>query len=388
VHPHDDDLTEFQDNPLVAALTAPGTPAELAGESAALATFRAAVPVSSRRRHLGRLGVGGSALALAIALSGGVAAAYTATLPTPLQRVANELGGWAAVPAASPAHPAKKVADKHATAPVGQPPAPVTSTSGPAAPAVVPPPGAGSSTGAGGHHPGATGRATKPSARPSSAPSTPATPPSPTPTPTVSATPSSTPTASTPPPVVPGSVTITVGTTKVAVNTSVAVAGQLATSAGAPIANRRVWLIERLPGAAGASEVATGLTDATGSVDLMSPPLTQTARLRLVIGDGVRSAAVTVVVVPTLTATLTAEGGSYEVAVTTAGGQPGDVVTLQQRTPSGWVVAATGQLDTAATAAFTVPVPTTRAAHYRVLLARTSAHGFAMTRFTAPVRGG
>jgi hypothetical protein len=383
---HDDDLTEWQDSPLVAALNAPATPAELAGERTALAAFRAAVPVSTRRRHLGRLGVGGSALALAIALSGGVAAAYTATLPAPLQRVANELGGWAAVPAVHPAHPAKKVADKHTVTPTGQPTVPPTSTSSPPTTAVVVSPSTTSSTGPNGHHPAATGLAVHPGARPSTAPSKSAPPPSPTPTPTPSATPSPTLTASTPPPpVVPGSITITVGTTKVPVNSSVSVAGQLATSSGAPIANRRVWLIERSPGAGGASEVATGLTDSGGSVDLTSPPLTRTTRLRLVIGDGVRSAAVTVVVIPTMTATVTLQGSAYAVAVTTSGGEPGDVVTLQQRTPSGWVVAASGQLDTAATAAFTVPVPTTHAAHYRVLLPRTIAHGFAMTRFSVPV---
>ena len=66
---HDDDLTPWRYDPIIAALTAAGSEAELAGEADALAAFRAAAPARSRRRQLGRLGVGGAAVATAVILS-------------------------------------------------------------------------------------------------------------------------------------------------------------------------------------------------------------------------------------------------------------------------------------------------------------------------------
>jgi hypothetical protein len=374
----EDDLTAWQDDPVVQALTGPASPGELAGEEYALAAFRAATPKSSRRRHLGRLGVGGSALVVAVAFSGGAAAAaYTSSLPTSLQRFSNDLGGWAGVPAAKTEHHHHRTVAAGSTSTPSPSESPPTST----APVVAPTPSATPSTSPSAHHSAPAHHGVHPKATPTAATSSPATSPTPTPTPTPTPNPTAT---SIPPPVVSGSITITVGVTRIAVNDTVAVIGRLANPSGAPMANQRVWLIERVRGQTTSSEIASGLTRADGSVELTTPPLAQSARLHLVAGQGIRSAAVAVVVVPTVSASLVAEGSTYTVTVTTDGGDPGDAVTLQRRTANGWTAVATAQLDASATANFSIPVPPKRALRYRVVLPRTPAHAAAITSFSAP----
>lgn len=98
------EVGDEREDRLVRALTAPGTPQELAGEEAALAAFRTAV---AARRPFGRArlrlaaGTGISAVTVAAVLSGGMvtAAAYTARLPDPVQRVAHHLLHHVGVPA-------------------------------------------------------------------------------------------------------------------------------------------------------------------------------------------------------------------------------------------------------------------------------------------------
>jgi hypothetical protein len=377
----EDDLTAWQDDPVVRALTGPGTADELAGEEYVLAAFRAAAPRRSRRRYIGRLGVGGSALAIAVAFSGGAAAAaYTSSLPAPLQRAANDVGGFLGVPAVKTTHHHKLVAGgSHSSAP--SPPA----AGGASTPPVVTTPTPAPSVSPSSHHSVGPKAKTHPKVAPSAGGSSSATSPTPTPTstPTPTPTPTSTPTV---PPIVSGSITITVQSAKVPINSTVSVVGQLATPTGAPVSNRRVWLIERLIGQGTASEVASGLTSADGSVELTTPPLTQSVRLRLVVGAGVHSSDVTVVVVPTISAATTLAGSTYTVSVATEGADQGDTVTLQRRTASGWAAVATTQLNSAAGAYFSVPVPVKRTARYRIVLPRTPSHGSAVTRFAvAPV---
>lgn len=370
----EDDLTAWQDDPVVRALTGPATDTELAGEEMALAAFRAGAQARSRRRYAGRLGIGGSALTVAIAFSGGVAAAYTAVLPTQVQRVANDVAGWAGVPAPAPDKP-KHHGNKHSSGGSTQQAAgqPSGSPSVPVAPPTPTPSSAATSH----HH-----VATKPKPKPKPTPTTPASgssspPASPSPTPT----PTPTPTQTAP---VPGSITITVSASKVLVNGRVSVVANLATSSGAPIANHRVWLIERLTGQSTASQIAMGVTGTDGSVVLDAANLTHSARLRVLAGQGVRSAPVLVTVVPTMSASISVQGPNYEVAVTTDGGDPGDIVTLEQRVPGGWEGVTTTQLDSTGGAAFQVPAPDKRAAHYRIVLRRTQAHASVTTRFAAP----
>jgi hypothetical protein len=376
VRRREDDLTAWQGDPVVQALTGPATGDELAGEEAALAAFRAAVPVRSRRRFAGRLGVGGSALAIAVALSGGVAAAYTSALPAPLQRVAYDVGGWLAVPPPD-RPPPKQSAGKHKSTPT---PTPSGLAPTPSTPVIVPsttPPTP--STGPSTHHHVVSKPkpSTKPKPTPSTVASTPPASPPPSPTPTPTPTPTST-------PIVPGSITITVSSSKVPVNSSVSVIGHLATSSGAAIVNHQVWLIERLAGANTASEIASGVTGSDGSVTLTATDLTRSVRLRLVVGQGVHSAAVPVIVMPTVSVALSVSGSSYVASVTTDGGQPGDTVELQRRTVSGWVAVTSGPLDSTGGVAFSVQAPVKRTEHYRVVLPRTRAHGFATARFATP----
>ena len=379
-----DDLTAWQDDPVVQALTAPGTADELAGEAGALAAFRAAVPTRSRRRFAGRLGVGGSTLAIAIAFSGGVAAAYTAALPSQVQRVFNDVGGWAGIPAPTAVHHKHSARGHHGGTPspgvqqaLGQlstPPVAGAPTPAPTpTPTSTPTPKAkpsGKQSGGG-----------RPSTSPSSSPTTVASSPPPSTSPTPTTTPTPTPTLT--PPVL-GSITITLSASSVPVDGSVTVLGRLATSTGEPIAGHRIWLMEWLTGQSTLSQVDMGLTGSDGSVDLTAGDLTHSVRLRLVSGQGVRSAPVLVVVMPTVSATLSVQGSSYDASITTDGAQQGDVVMLQRRARTGWVGVATMQLDASGDALFAVPVPAQRPVRYRVVLPRTQAHGYAATRFVTP----
>jgi hypothetical protein len=389
----DDDLSAWNDDPLVRALTSPATADELAGEQSALSAFRAARPTGARRRLAGRLGIGGSALAVAIAFSGGAAAAYTAALPASIQQAVHDVAGWAAVPA--PAHHTthRSAGQQHVVTPVSPPvavPDPFpTSTEGTTVPShtgttapVRPTPGA---KGAHSSHPAPPSppAATTPSASPSPTASQP-TSPSPTPTPTPTSTP--TPVVSPPPvPVVTGSITITPDATRVPAGGEVSVTGRLADPVGNPVVGRTVWLVEQVPGQSGAVELAGGQTDANGMVQLGTPPLSRDVRLRLVAGHRVRSAPVHIVVVPTVTANVVVQGWAYSVAVTTTGAQPGDVVVVEQRTAIGWTQVGTATLDSTGAAEIGLSPPSKGTNHYRLILVATSSHARATVRFVEPL---
>jgi len=162
----------------------------------------------------------------------------------------------------------------------------------------------------------------------------------------------------------------------------VTVFGHLATSGDAPVSGQEVWLLERPVGETGATQVASGTTGADGSVEMTSPALTHSVRVRLVTGTKVRSSAITVVVLPAVEVAVQAAGPGYDVSVTTNGGDPGDSVVLQQRKGGEWVQVAATALDGSDGADFSVPIPAKHKGHYRVVLARTTAHGYAATRFT------
>ena len=110
----DDDLAEWADNELVKALRAPGLDDELTDEQRFLAAFRETAGASSGPSGAGRkptsisarrLGAGGTAVVVAVALSGGVAAAYTGNLPDPVQQFAHTVIG---APAPDPETPRAK----------------------------------------------------------------------------------------------------------------------------------------------------------------------------------------------------------------------------------------------------------------------------------------
>lgn len=402
--PHDDDLTPWQDDPIVAALsadgtddelsgeaealaafrgsddlaqwpagvaalTAAGTDAELAGEAGALAAFRAEVPKRRRRRYVGRIGVGGAAVTTAVILSSGAAAAYTASLPRPVQNfvahITNPLG-----PLAVPKHHpvATTIAEpkqtQHPTAPPSTPisiPSPVRPSHS-TAPSNKP------------HH------STPPSPKPHpslTATPTPVTTPTTTPTPT--STPTPTPTVT--PPLGGGSITISVGATSVPVNGTVTAYGKVANPDGSPVAGVQVWLLERMAGTTGVSQVAAGATGADGSVALTTPPLTHSVRLRLVTESKVRSASIGVTLQSTIMATVAHDGATASIRIATTGASTGDSVAIEQRIDGAWQLVAANQVDSSGSALFSVDAPTGRPAHYRAVLRRSSAHSGAVTTF-------
>ena len=103
---HDDDLARWADDDLVRALRAPGTAVELAEEEQYVAAFREARGATPKvrslpRRAAGRLGAGGTAVVVTVALTSGVAAAYTGHLPDPVQQIAHSVIGAPAPDTAS-----------------------------------------------------------------------------------------------------------------------------------------------------------------------------------------------------------------------------------------------------------------------------------------------
>jgi hypothetical protein len=303
-----------EEDPLIQALRAPGTPDELARETEYAEAFRAAAG-HRRLRLVGRAGVAGGAVAVTIALSAGVAAAYTNALPEPVQRLAHRVLGPVGVPAVhAGAHEARR--RPHAPTPT-------------ASPTVVPHPG---DAGSPSPTPTPTRTASPRPTRPATA--TPSGTPSPTATASTSPTAAATtpsagasPTATSSPTEQagvprPARIALSVSGKKVGPQGTVTVSGWVTSRTGAPVPGRTVKLRAKVAGGAWRL-VASSSTGSGGTVSLQTPPLPSTTTLRLVAGK-VRSHTVRVVVVPTLAASY-ADGA---VSVAVAGGQPGDKVVL------------------------------------------------------------
>ena len=372
---HDDDLSRWDDDPLVQALRAPATPGELAGEADALAAFRASGPKRSRRRLARRLGTGAGTLAVAIAFSGGVAAAYTHSLPEPVQSVAHGLLGAVGVP---PPHPAAHAAAAqapvaHRSHPPSPSPSPGSTTASPSASAPTSP------------------------ARPTPRASTSVVPVVASPKPSRSAavaveqrsttpTPRPSPTASSPSPVrvFPASLDGTASALRVPAGTGVTLSGRVTSASGVAVPNRRV-VAQARPAGQGQpwAKVASGRTDADGDVSVSIPELNRTTRLRLVAARGVHGQPARVVVVPALTASLAADGKRYAVTVTSAGLQPGDVLIVGRQRHGHHVVVRRVPVDRSGTAQFVVPVPPRHDVTFHVLVRRTASHAAAVTTFVA-----
>jgi hypothetical protein len=325
------------------------------------------VPKRSRRRYIGRIGVGGAAVTTAVILSSGAAAAYTSSLPRPVQNfishATNPLG--LNVPEKHPNHSKSVIANPVTTpsaVPVSTPPAAPSPT---ASHRVPPKP----------HH--STAPTKKPHPSPTATPTPitiPTTTPTATPTPTPTPTPTGTPSG--------GSITISVGATSVQVNGTVTAYGKVANPDGSPVAGMQVWLLERVAGTTGVSQVAAGTTGADGAVALTTPPLTHSVRLRLVTDAKVRSASIGVTIQSTIMATVANNGTSASVRIVTTGAALGDSVAIEERIDGAWQLVAANQLDESGAALFAVDLPTGhRADHYRAVLRRSSAHGGAVTTF-------
>jgi hypothetical protein len=354
----DDDLSPFRDDPVFQALTGPATPDELAGEASAVAAYRAANAGRPRRRIAMRVGTSGAVAAVAVALSAGAAAAYTAVLPTPVQDTLHDAFGTLGVPAPLHHRHAQGAAAETTTSP--EPPGPAAVVASSPAPTGRPSPQPSSGT---------------PSALPTASAS-----PTATTLPVVAITPTSSPTPSMSPsgqPPLPGaSLVITTDESEVSFGTAVAIAGKLTDQQGVPVVGREVALVEHLVGEPGWNKVGDeAATGADGQVSFAVPPLDHNARFALHAGGHVHSSVVTVSVDPTITtavATPAADASETTVTVTVVGAEEGDVVLLDRlgRHP----MTRTADLSTTGQATFTVPVPIEHRVRYRIAVRPTDAH--------------
>ncbi|HVV77452.1 MAG TPA: hypothetical protein VHC43_15610 [Mycobacteriales bacterium] len=369
----DDDISRFREDPVVKALTAPASDAELADEAQARAAFSAAVPQRPRRRSAARIATTSVAAVVTLGVSGGVAAAYTASLPDSWQAKLH-----------------KDLSSLHIPAPKAKPTPRIASPSPPPVSVIAPPTAVQTSPS---HAPTVPPR---PHSSPTSAPTSP--PPTPQISPTLPVTVQTTPPATTPPPPPPTSpptsppatavqLTITVSPgNRVPVGSQVTVEGSLTAADGSPVANHRVVLTER-PAGEHWQRVGTPVrTSASGEAAFTIPSLERNARLTLRAGRHVHSTPVRVVVIPVIALTVapTAPGAtSTTVSLQVRGAQPGDVVLVRHRGGSQQAT-----LDGALRASFTVPVSQTQVIHYRAVVSRTKAHAAHALAFYVPASGG
>lgn len=374
---------DWTDDPVLRALRAPATPEELATETEYLTMFRAVstLPAAEVRpsrplRRIGRLGVGTATVMATVVLTGGVAAAaYTRTLPGPVQEIAHGMLGPIGVPA--PPAPRREAAPVTARVPaptIATPRAEPTHRPGKShSPKLRDEPGASPTRPAHPDH--------SPSAGPAIVPDTVA--PSPTeditqPTPTTS-TPSPTeptePTepTTTPPLPPPPTITSTVSSTRVPWQESVVVTGRVTADDGSPLRRRPVALLGRKAGDPGWQVLARARTDRTGTVRLTTT-VEATTRLVLRSGRGVRSPKVRVVMIPSISAWATGMSPTpgTHIRILASGAQSGDTVTLFRRQRGQLVTVATTTVDGQGRAL--IDLPTTIDKGLRVRLDRTPRH--------------
>jgi hypothetical protein len=319
---------------LFGVLTSGPTPDELSGANAALAMFqgcrppattpgpgpRASKPTSIfNARPARRL----ATLTVTLAAAAGFAvAAYTSTLPAPIQHAAYRVLGFAGIPdthhgaggTAGALHPAGP-GPAHGTPGAGaQPSAPASAQPGASASAAGPPAGqAGLSVAA------ASGRITS-----------------------------------------DGSDTFT---------------GQLS-GPGQAVAGVSLRLEERVTGQLTWRVVGSAVTDAAGGASVTAPGLTRNAWFRFAGSGSELSGPVLVVVVPPVSASLiVGPGGRADVlTVSSPLASPGDVVVLQVWSGTRWRDAAARDLNGSDQVTFMVRAPG-KAQQYRAVLVGTADHG-------------
>jgi hypothetical protein len=345
---HEDD--ELMEGQLVRALLAPAAAHELAGEEVVLTAFRQAVAGGGRRRRTMRVATGASALVLAMAVTGGVAAAFPDTLPEPLQNAVHSVLGPVGVPAAPqaarPHRPRAVVASPHRPRPQRPSPAAVPRAVVPLRPS-----------------PGSSAVAPPGAARPS-----------PVPSPTPSATPGPQP---------PPTLSVAASRRVVPVHQGLEMRGAVSRN-GRGLADKVVYAAVYDAGGSAWRRVASGRTAADGTVSLHIGPLVRNGRVRLT-SQGVASSPISFTVVPRLSVTLTrtSAGDRYVVDVGADGGEPGDTATLQRYDGGNWVDVASHALSSEARTRYVIPAPSADPVGYRVRLAATRAHGPSGVRFTA-----
>jgi hypothetical protein len=355
---------------LLSLLAAEPTPDELAGESAALAMFRSSRPLAaavpgpsapepsapgprpsgphasrphapgrraSSPRELSRPASGWRsrparrlAAAVTLAAAAGFAvAAYTETLPAPLQHVAYGALGFAGVP------------DSHHSGPA-------TASANPA--------GSGRARG-GSHAPGGT----RPSAPASPQPGTSAS-------------------ASGPPPAAgPEALSVTTASGHIVAGGSETFTGQL-TGQGRAVAGTRLSLQERAAGQPSWRPVSSATTGADGKAVLTVADLTRNAGFRLAGPGRELSQPVLVIVAPPVSASATSgpAGRSDVLTASSPLASPGDAVVLQIWTGVRWRSVQASRLNAARQVTFLIRAPA-KSREYRMVLLPTITHGMSVS---------
>jgi hypothetical protein len=298
---------------LLRALTADGSADELAGRAAALATFR-----RSRRRPRRRSAFSVSTAAAALVLAGGIAAAYAAVLPTPVQHIAFRMLDGIGVPDAH--HPRPSSSTPPATTSI---PSTTSHTAAAASP-----------TAARRGQTGTRGANTAPA------------------------------------------LVLTAAQAQIPADEDDVLSGRLVRG-GRAEPGVRVLLLERVGGLPGWQAAGSAVTDRRGDVTLIVRQLTSNASFRLTAPGGAASRPVFVTVIPPVYLDVTAgkKPGTDVLTATAPFADTGDVVVLQELSGGRWHSVRRHLLDAEHQASFTVRIPGSGDLVYRVVLRRTSFHG-------------
>jgi hypothetical protein len=325
--------TDFPDGPgpadpsldgLIRALTADGSTDELAGRQAALAMFKRSRRRSHRRSHRRSAFPIGTAAA-AVLIAGGIAAAYAAVLPAPVQHIAFRMLDGIGVP------------DAH------HPSAPPVASSIPS-----------------------TTSNTAVSASPTAA----AAPRSACPCQSV-----------TPGPDAPAALVLTAASARIPAEGTDVLYGRLAPG-GQAEPGVGLWLVERVAGRGGWQVAGSAITDGHGDVTLTVRSLTSNASFRLTVPGGPSSPPVRITVIPPVYLTLAAGQAPGADTLTAAApfADAGDAVVLQQWSRGRWRSVGERQLGRDHLASFTVKVPRSGGGpRYRVVLPPTVSHGWSVS---------
>jgi hypothetical protein len=304
---------------LIRALTADGSADELADRQAALAMFRDGQRRPQRRPHR-RFSLPMSTAAAAVVVVAGLASAYAALLPAPVQHIAYRILDGIGVPDAH--HPSAR-------------PSAVTIPSTASNSAVSASPLPASS--------GPTGTRT--------------------PNPTQDLVPTQ-------------NLVLAPAYARIPADGDDVLSGRLA-AGGRAEPGVRVRLLEHVDGLAGWRPAGRAVTDRQGDVTFTVQHLTSNASFRLTGPKGATSLPVVVTVIPPVSLHLTAgrKPGTGLLTAVAPFADTGDPVVLQELSGGVWRSVGEHLLDQGHQASFTVRIPKSGGLEYRVVLPRTSRHG-------------
>jgi len=398
---------------LLRALTSDGTAAELAGEQAALAMFRAHGPAPA-----------GSPSTASVATATGALGAPTRTEPSRVQPADGAAGGdsggrgdgrpprrWRRVSRASGGVPRLRVAILAATALVGAfavaaylavLPAPVQHvvyqafheigvpdtaphhTSGSGGPG-----GSRHTTGPAGRHRHGSSPSSQPHPTPSVSGPRAGTPPSASPTSTPH--PSGSPASPSVSPTGSGPVVLSAqaASPDIPAGTSATINGML-TEGSVPASGVAVRLMEHVVGVPGWLAVGRAQTNAQGDVSFTTPVLRRNAWFRIAAAGGTKSTVVVITVLPSISATLRPGAGGIKdyITVTTTYARTGDVVLLQVLQNGTWVTIKQGVLNAKRRVTIAISATRRQGEEIQAVLLATKVHGEATSApLTVPAPG-